>query len=49
MTTAVAPSPTTARAVAFVAERRERAEEIGRSLAEHSNDPDGFAAALGRG
>jgi 3-methyladenine DNA glycosylase AlkD len=46
---ATAPSATTARAVAFVAERRDRAEELGRSLAELSNDPDGFALALGQG
>jgi 3-methyladenine DNA glycosylase AlkD len=42
-----APSATTARAVAFVSERRERAEALGRSIAELSNDPDGFARALG--
>ncbi len=47
MTTAVAPSPTTARAVVFVAERRERAEALGRSLAESTNDPDAFVQALG--
>jgi 3-methyladenine DNA glycosylase AlkD len=49
MTTVTAPSPVTERAVAFVAERRDRAEAIGRSLAEFTNDPDGFAAALERG
>lgn len=48
MTTALAPSPTTARAVAFVAERLEQAEALGRSLAESTNDPDGFARALGQ-
>lgn len=48
-TAAAAPSPTTARAVAFVAERRDRAEALGRSLAELSNDPDGFTAAIGLG
>ena len=42
-------SETTARAVALVAERRAPAEELGRSLAELSNDPDAFAAALRRG
>ncbi len=48
-----APLPTTsevtARAIAFVAAHRERAGAIGASLAELSNDPDGFAAALTRG
>ena len=34
MTTATAPSATTARSVAFVSERREKAETLGRSLAE---------------
>jgi 3-methyladenine DNA glycosylase AlkD len=47
MTAATAPSATTARAVAFVSERRERAEILGRSLAEYANDPDGFARELG--
>lgn len=48
--TAVAPaSATTARAVVFVAERREIAETLGRAIAEFTNDPDGFAAALRRG
>jgi 3-methyladenine DNA glycosylase AlkD len=46
---ATAPSPTTERAVAFVADRRDRAEAIGRALADFSNDPDGFAEALERG
>ena len=49
MTTATAPSATTARSVAFVSERREKAETLGRSLAELTNDPDGFARALGGG
>ena len=49
MTTATAPSATTERAVAFVAQRRELAEQIGWSLADLSNDPDGFAEALSRG
>jgi 3-methyladenine DNA glycosylase AlkD len=48
-----APAPstgeTTARAVAFVAANRDRAEGLGASLAEFSNDPDGFAAALTNG
>ena len=42
-------SATTARAVALVAERREPAERLGAALAEQLNDPDSFAAALGRG
>ena len=42
-------SPVTARAVAFVAERRAQAETIGAALAELSNDPEAFAAELGRG
>jgi 3-methyladenine DNA glycosylase AlkD len=42
-------SATTARAVALVAERRDPAERLGASLAEHLNDPDSFAAALRRG
>ena len=45
-----APAPragqATARAVAFVATNRDRAGALGASLAEFSNDPDGFAAAL---
>ena len=40
------PSETTARAVAFVAANRDAAERLGASLAELSNDPDGFATAL---
>jgi 3-methyladenine DNA glycosylase AlkD len=44
-----APTPaseTTARAVAFVAAHRETAEALGASLADLSNDPDGFAKSL---
>lgn len=51
--TATAPAPgdaaasaTTARAVAFVAAHRGRAEALGVDLAEHVGDPDRFAAAL---
>lgn len=40
------PSPTTARATAFVAARRPRAEARGRELAGHIGDPSAFAAAL---
>jgi len=47
--TAPTQSPVTARAVAFVAERRDPAEALGTSLADLSNDPDAFAAALKRG
>ena len=43
---ASAPSLTTARAVAFVAARRARAEELGRALADHAGDPPALAAAL---
>jgi 3-methyladenine DNA glycosylase AlkD len=46
---ASAPSETTARAVARVAERREPAERLGESLAALINDPDAFAIALRRG
>ena len=42
-------SETTARAVAFVAERRGRAEQLGRSLADLVHDPDGFARELEAG
>ncbi len=50
MTSATAtPSPTTRRAVAFVAARKPAAEELGTSLAEHVGDPDAFAMALRRG
>jgi 3-methyladenine DNA glycosylase AlkD len=47
--TAPTQSEVTARAVAFVAERRDPAEALGTSLAELTNDPDAFAAALRRG
>ena len=47
--TAPMPSETTARAVAFVAARRDPAEAFGRSLADLSNDPDAFASALTAG
>lgn len=50
MTAAAAPvSDATARAVAFVAERREAAEALGRALADFTHDPDGLAGALRRG
>jgi 3-methyladenine DNA glycosylase AlkD len=42
-------SATTARAVAFVAARREAAEELGAALAESINDPDAFAEELAAG
>jgi 3-methyladenine DNA glycosylase AlkD len=42
-------SDVTARAVAFVAAHRDTAEELGTALAEFTNDPDGFAAALTAG
>jgi len=41
-----APSPITERATAFVAERRERAETLGRGLAEHVHDPAAFVRAV---
>jgi 3-methyladenine DNA glycosylase AlkD len=47
-----APSPTsatTARAVAFVADRRPVAEALGGRLADFVNDPDAFAAELRHG
>lgn len=44
-----APSDTTARAVALVAERKPQAEALGRALAELVSDPDAFAAALREG
>lgn len=44
-----APSPTTARAAAFVAERRRAAEDLGERLAGRIQDPDAFAAALDAG
>jgi len=46
---AVPASAATARAVAFVAERRGPAEALGRSLGELTNDPDAFVAAIRRG
>jgi 3-methyladenine DNA glycosylase AlkD len=50
MSTATASgSPTTQRAVAFVAERKPAAEELGASLAQHVGDPDAFATALRHG
>ena len=42
-------SAVTARAVVFVAARRERAEQIGRELAEDVANPDDFAARLAGG
>ncbi len=42
-------SETTARAVAFVAERKPMAEALGRRLADLVTDPDAFADALGEG
>jgi len=42
-------SEATARAVAFVAAHRDAAEAIGAALAEFTNDPDAFAAALTTG
>ncbi|HZM73448.1 MAG TPA: DNA alkylation repair protein [Candidatus Polarisedimenticolia bacterium] len=42
-------SAITARAVEFVAARRDRAEEIGRELAEEVQNPDAFAARLADG
>lgn len=46
---ALAASPATERAVAFVAARREPAEALGRSLAEQVHDPEAFSADLRRG
>ncbi len=42
-------SATTARAIAFVADRREPAEALGAALSEGVNDPDGLAARLRHG
>ena len=42
-------SEVTARAVAFVAAHRDAAEALGASLADLTNDPDGFAEALTAG
>ena len=47
--TPVATSEVTARAVAFVSDRRAEAEDLGRSLAEHVNDPEALVQALSRG
>ena len=50
MTAAVAASsPTTQRAVAFVADHKADAEALGVSLADLIGDPDGFALALRKG
>jgi len=49
MTAAPRPSPTTARAVAFVAAHKPDAETLGAGLAEHIGDPETFAAALRAG
>jgi 3-methyladenine DNA glycosylase AlkD len=43
------PSPTTERAVAFVAEHKPAAEALGRRLADLTGDPDAFADELNRG
>ncbi len=43
------PSPTTARAVEFVAARKPEAEALGTDLAELISDPDAFTAALRSG
>jgi 3-methyladenine DNA glycosylase AlkD len=52
-TPASAPASTssevTARAVAFVAAHRDAAEALGATLADYSNDPEGFATALTKG
>ena len=45
----VSGSPVTARAVAFVAERRPAAEALGKRLADLVADPDAFADALAAG
>jgi len=42
-------SPTTQRAVALVAERRPKAEDLGRELADLTDEPDAFAEALREG
>lgn len=47
--TPVATSEVTARAVAFVSDRRAEAEDLGRSVAELVNDPEALAQALTRG
>jgi 3-methyladenine DNA glycosylase AlkD len=48
-TTTTSLSDVTARAVAFVAEHRPAAEALGASLADFTNDPEAFAAALTSG
>jgi len=49
-TTEAAPAgAATARAVAFVADRKRGAEALGSSLVDHLQDPDAFAAALREG
>ena len=48
-TTTTSASSTTQRALAFVAQRKPVAEELGASLAEHVGDPDAFADTLRRG
>jgi 3-methyladenine DNA glycosylase AlkD len=45
----MAASAVTARATAFVADRRSSAEEIGRELADLVDDPDAFTARLSEG
>ena len=49
MIDAPTPSAVTEHAIAFIAAHREAAERLGASLAEFTNDPDGFAAALTAG
>jgi 3-methyladenine DNA glycosylase AlkD len=49
MTAPPPKSGVTARAMAFVADRRDRARALGASLADLTNDPDRFATALGVG
>jgi 3-methyladenine DNA glycosylase AlkD len=46
MVATISPSTATSRAVAFVAARRDSAEDLGSRLSEHVGDPDAFAAAL---
>jgi 3-methyladenine DNA glycosylase AlkD len=47
--TATTVSPATERAISFVADRRPRAEAIGRALAELTGDPEAFAGDLRSG
>jgi 3-methyladenine DNA glycosylase AlkD len=47
--TAPSRSEVTERAIAFVAAHRDAAEALGASLADYTNEPDAFAAALTRG